>query len=119
MSGLTQKTIETIRSYLTRQQQQIEKNIKDVSKDGASSQNTLSESSEPGTDSWLSIQKASSQALGASLKATGVSIRSALQKIGRGIYGRCDACKSYIEAGRLLAMPTATHCLKCSQKVKK
>ncbi len=119
MSGLTQKTLETIKNYLTKEQKQVETNLKGISKDGIATQNTLSESSEPGTDSWLSVQRSSALAIGSSLKLTGVSIKLALQRIGRGTYGKCEECKNYIEAGRLLAMPTATHCLKCSQKGKK
>lgn len=119
MSGLTQKTLETIKKYLLRQQQQVEINLEAVQKDDPISENILAESSEPGTDSWIADEHTSTIAIGNSLQSVGGSIKKALLKIKNGGYGKCEACKKQIEVGRLFAMPTAATCLSCSQKSSK
>lgn len=37
----------------------------------------------------------------------------AIEKLGRGTYGKCDSCGQPIGAERLEALPTARLCLKC------
>ena len=58
-------------------------------------------------------------ALEEQLKKAHTSIKVALAKITKGTYGRCEKCGKQIEEGRLLAMPTAQYCVKCSQKASK
>lgn len=45
-----------------------------------------------------------------------VDVRSALDRLGRGDYGRCDHCGSDISPERLEAVPTARLCIKCARK---
>ena len=116
MSNLTQKTIETIKKYLVRQQKQVEQNLKTVNEDDPATQPALAESSEPGTDSWIAENHTSTIALGNSLKTTGTNVKKALTKIKNGTYGKCEKCGNMIETGRLMAMPTAAVCLSCSKK---
>lgn len=40
-------------------------------------------------------------------------IHAALERIERGIYGRCDGCFSAVEADRLEAIPWERHCASC------
>lgn len=40
-------------------------------------------------------------------------IRYALERIGNGEYGTCEACGASITYGRLLARPVATLCIDC------
>ncbi|MCO4754381.1 MAG: TraR/DksA family transcriptional regulator [Bacteriovoracaceae bacterium] len=40
-------------------------------------------------------------------------INSALERIDRGVYGRCVTCGDDIDVKRLKAMPTATQCIDC------
>ena len=115
MSNLPQKTIDTIKKYLLRQQRQVESDLRAVENTDPAKE-VLPESSEPGTDSWIAEEHSSSLAIGSSLKTTASSVKKALNKIAHGTYGKCENCGKYIETGRLLAMPTATLCLSCSQK---
>lgn len=116
MSNLPQKTIETIKRLLQRQQRQVEQNLKTVKEDDPATAPSLAESSEPGTDSWIAQNHTSVVALGDTLKRAGGSIKKALGKIKDGNYGKCEHCGKHIENGRLLAMPTAELCLACSKK---
>jgi DnaK suppressor protein len=45
------------------------------------------------------------------------AIERALDRIERGDYAHCDACGAEIGYPRLLAHPTATHCLACQEKL--
>ena len=45
-------------------------------------------------------------------------IITALKKIEKGTYGKCESCKSVIEKGRLEAYPAASTCVSCSKKTK-
>lgn len=40
----------------------------------------------------------------------------ALEKIGKGTYGKCENCKKDIEGERLKAYPGARFCMKCEKK---
>jgi DnaK suppressor protein len=42
------------------------------------------------------------------------AVASALARLDSGAYGACSRCGEPIPYGRLLVMPEATHCLRCS-----
>lgn len=119
MSNLPQKTIETIKNYLTRQQKQVEKNLKSVNEDDPATAPALAESSEPGTDSWVADNHSNAVALMESLKQVGGNVKKALEKIKNGVYGKCEKCGKEIEQKRLMVFPTAELCLSCTAKKKK
>lgn len=119
MLTLTQKTLNNIKRILLKKQQKLADDIKGVSRDDPLTSDGLAESSEPGTDSWLAEQHTKALALGGNLKNMALSVRKALQKIKDGTYGHCEECGKHIETRRLLAMPTASLCLSCSQKATK
>lgn len=116
MLNFPTKTINYIKSLLQRQQKDVEKNLKEVEKGDPVKGDTLAESSEPGTDSYVAETHTKIVALEDQLKKTNSSIQKALSKIGKGTYGKCEKCKKQIEIGRLLAMPTAQYCMSCSKK---
>ena len=45
------------------------------------------------------------------------NIRQAQQRVQAGIYGVCQMCNYPIDPERLVAVPEATMCIACSQKV--
>lgn len=116
MLSFPEKTLEFIRNHLLRQQREIDKNIKEVSKDDPAKSPALAESSEPGTDSYIADTHTKKVVLGNQLKNAKTSIKVALSKIKKGGYGKCEKCGRQIGLGRLLAMPTAQYCLSCSKK---
>lgn len=119
MLNFPSKTINYIKSLLLRQQKEIEKNLTEVEKDDPVKGESLAESSEPGTDSYIADSHTRTVALAQQLKKANTSIKIALLKITKGTYGKCEKCGKRIEVGRLLAMPTATYCLSCSKKTSK
>lgn len=119
MLNFPKKTLGFIQRHLLRQQKEIDKNLKNVEEDDPARSPALAESSEPGTDSYIADSHTKTLIVGSQLKAAKTSIKAALLKIKRGIYGKCENCQKHIEVGRLLAMPTAQHCVSCSQKTSK
>jgi len=115
MLGFPTKKLSDIKQYLLRQQKEIEKNIKGVEKDDPAKSESLAESSEPGTDSYIADAHTKIVVLGNQLKKANSSIKQALLKIRKGTYGKCEECGKQIEIGRLLAMPTAQYCVSCSK----
>ena len=110
------KTLSHIKNLLTRQQKEVEKNLKEVEEDDPARGDGLAESSEPGIDSYIADTHTKIVVLGEQLKKTNNNIKAALLKIKNGIYGKCEKCGKQIEVGRLLAMPAAAYCLSCSKK---
>jgi RNA polymerase-binding protein DksA len=56
-------------------------------------------------------------AIGESVEHMLHKVISALEKIDRGTYGLCDACGRPIKKARLKALPFATLCLACQDKL--
>lgn len=117
MLDFPKKTLDSIKKLLLRQQKEVEKNLKELEDDDPAKSDSLAETSEPGTDSYIADTHTKIVALGAQLKKTNSSIKAALLKIKNGKYGKCEKCGKQIEIARLLAMPTAQYCLSCSKKI--
>ncbi len=113
------KTLNNLKKLLQRQQKEIEQNIKGIEADDPAKPPELAESSEPGTDSYIADTHTKTVAIEEQLKKTNTSIKTALLKIRKGTYGKCENCGKQIEIGRLIAMPTAQYCLSCSNKISK
>lgn len=116
MLSLPGKSIQTIKKYLLRRQKEVEKQIKEVEEDDPVTEPALAESSEPGTDSWLADAHIRAIALKSQLIKAATSVKTALLKINKKTYGKCESCKKAIEPARLEVMPTAVLCLSCSKK---
>jgi RNA polymerase-binding protein DksA len=58
-------------------------------------------------------------AIGESVEAMLHKVISALEKIDRGTYGLCDACNRPIKKARLKALPFATLCLNCQDRLER
>ncbi len=115
MLNFPSKTTKYIKDLLLRQQKKLEKNLKEVEEVDPVKGETLAETSEPGMDSYIAESHTRTVALEEQLKKTNTSIKTALSKIGKGTYGKCEKCGKAIEMGRLLAMPTAQYCLSDSK----
>ncbi len=119
MLDFPKKTLDSIKHLLLRQQKDVEKSLKEVEKDDPVKGESLAESSEPGTDSYIADSHTRTVALEQQLKKAHTSIKIALLKITKNTYGKCEKCGNQIGVGRLLAMPTAQYCLSCSKKSSK
>lgn len=116
MLNFPKKTLKFLKKHLIRQQQEIDKNLKGVIGDDPVTSPSLMESSEPGTDSYIADSHSKTLVLGKQLKDAKTGIRSALLKIKKGTYGKCEKCTKHIEVGRLMIMPTAQYCISCSKQ---
>ena len=58
-------------------------------------------------------------AIGESVQHMLYKVISALEKIDRGTYGRCDACARPIKMARLRALPFATLCMECQSRLER
>ena len=67
-------------------------------------------------DAALTVEREKDQAHRRGLQAALSDIRSALTKLERGDYGRCDSCGEPINPQRLRALPHASLCIKCKAK---
>lgn len=119
MLSFPKKTLTFIQKHLLRQQRQIEKNLREVSDDDPVKSPALAETSEPGMDSYIADTHTKSIVLERTLKTAKTSIKTALLKIKKGNYGKCERCEDQIGVGRLLVIPTAQYCVSCSQKTSK
>ncbi len=119
MLEFPKKTINYIKNILVNQQKGVEKSLKEVKKEDPAKDESLVESTEPGTDSYIADSHSRTVVLEEQLKIANTSIKTALSKIGKGTYGKCEKCNKQIEMGRLLAMPTAQYCLACSKRLLK
>lgn len=75
---------------------------------------------EPLDDDWSdqAIERADDEALDAVERAALREIgetRRAIRRLDAGHYGTCTGCGAPIDAKRLEALPTATHCVACVQ----
>jgi DnaK suppressor protein len=119
MLNLPQKTFDRLKRVLLRQQKEIEKNLKSLEKDDPVSDNSLAESSEPGTDSWMADMHGRTEAIRQNLLSVLSKTKKSLANLRSGKYGKCENCGKPIEPQRLEAIPTATLCLSCSKKLAK
>jgi DnaK suppressor protein len=108
------KQLNLIKRTLLRTQKEVEENIKEIEKEDPVSDNSLAESSEPGTDSYVAETHGKTLVFKDKLNQTKENVTLALSKIARGTYGKCEKCGEGIGVKRLLAMPVARLCLKCS-----
>lgn len=72
---------------------------------------------EPGTDAAVLSGHERTVVLEDRLKADLKEIESALKKIKKGSYGRCEKCGKQIDIGRLEVKPQAVYCLKCESEI--
>jgi len=119
MLKLPQKSLAKIRSYLQKQQKQVEEEIKELDRDDLALNNTTPESSEPGTDSFIADVHSRLTAVKTTLQDMLKKTQLSLRKLRVGTYGKCEKCGKVIEPARLAVLPTATMCLSCSKKYSK
>ena len=107
------KTLNSIKRVLLRQQKEVEENIKEIEEEDPVKGESVAESSEPGTDSSIADSHTKTLVLEHQLKNVSTSIKAALSKITRGIYGKCEKCGGVIENNVLEIDPETRFCQQC------
>ena len=72
---------------------------------------------EPGTDASILSGHERIVVLENRLKSDLKEIESALKKIKKGTYGKCEKCNRKIDIKRLEVKPEAVYCLKCENEI--
>lgn len=116
MLNLTQENFRKIKGLLLREKKVVEKNLRSIKDDDPVLSSRVSESSEPGTDSWMADVHGRATAVRKGLEDFLKGIKKSIENLNSGKYGKCEKCGKQIEPGRLKAMPTATLCISCSKK---
>lgn len=118
MLNLTQTNFRKIKEKLLHEQKKVEQDIKSLREADPVLSSHVSESSEPGTDSWMADVHSRAMAARGSLEGMLKNVKKALLALKNGNYGKCESCGRRIEPQRLEAMPTAVKCIICSKKSK-
>ena len=71
----------------------------------------------PGDAGTETFQRTKDLALRATIGGMLAQVDTALAKIDAGTYGKCDQCSQPIAAGRLDAIPYATLCVSCQDRL--
>ncbi len=74
---------------------------------------------EPGTDAAVLFGHEKTVIMEERLKGDLAEIESALGKIKKGTYGKCENCEKAIDLKRLEVKPQAVYCLKCEGELEK
>jgi DnaK suppressor protein len=117
--NLPQKTFNSIKNKLLRQQKELEEELQDIQKEDEEIIDGPPESQEPGTASWMAEVHGRVSVARDSIVKLLSNTKQALTNLRTGKYGKCENCGKVIEKERLEAIPTATLCLSCSKKPKK
>ena len=75
------------------------------------------ESEHPADVASETFEREKDLAIGESVENLLAKVKEALRKIELGTYGICDACRRPIKRARLEALPFATLCVECQEKM--
>lgn len=119
MLNLTRQSFDKIKKILLNQQKKVEEELKNLEIRDPVLSDSLAETSEPGTDSWMADVHTRALAIKQNLQVMLEKTKKSLLKLKSGKYGICDKCGRQIESKRLEVMLTANLCLACSKKSSK
>ncbi len=115
--------MEKFREQLLAEQARLEEELREIERraaraDESDRANELSSYDDHPADlASETFEREKDLAIGESVEHMLHKVISALEKIDRGTYGRCDACGKSIKRARLKALPFATLCLGCQDRL--
>jgi DnaK suppressor protein len=114
MKHISQDTISQIRAKLELDKKQTENEIASlVAQDPRQQEDHDTDNADSGTEAAEAEGHDRIRTLIEELTEKVQAIDDALMSIGNGTYGICVVCNTPIPEKRLLALPTATHCVSC------
>jgi len=108
------RTSELLRSYLEDERAQMEAVIAQVDTEGGEN---LGYGNHMADDATEAFEQAKELALHRNAEQLLMQVNDALGRLGQGTYGRCKQCGAEIDPARLEALPYATLCLRCQQRL--
>jgi len=111
--------IKTIKLKIEDRQKQIISRLKRLRREDPLATEDRSIIVEPGTDAAVLFSHEKTVIMEERLKDDLTEIASALGKIKKGTYGKCENCGKPIDLKRLEVKPQAVYCVKCKGEVEK
>lgn len=105
---------EVLRSFLEDERARLEAVIAQIDSEGVSN---LGYGNHMADDATEAFEQAKELALHENARQLLVQVTDALNRFDQGIYGTCERCKAEIDPARLEALPYATLCLHCQQRI--
>lgn len=106
---------EVLRIYLEDERARLEALIAQMDSEGGTN---LGYGNHMADDATEAFEQAKELALHQNAKQLLTQVTDALERFEQGTYGLCERCGSEIDPARLKALPYATLCLHCQQRLK-
>lgn len=105
---------ETLRSYLESERARLEAVLAQVDVEGGEN---LGYGNHMADDASDAFEQAKELALHRHAEQLLKKVNDALERLAQGTYGICELCGKAIDPARLRALPYATLCIRCQQRV--
>ena len=105
---------DVLRSFLEDERARLESLIAQLDAEGGAN---LGYGNHMADDASEAFEQAKELALHQNAKQVLVQVTDALNRFEQGTYGSCDQCGKEIDPARLKALPYATLCLHCQQRL--
>lgn len=105
---------EALRAFLKSEQTRLEAIVAQMSAEGSES---LGYGNHMADDATEAYEQAKELALRQNAERLLGQVNDALERLEEGTYGRCEQCGEEIDPARLKALPYATLCLRCQQRL--
>ena len=106
---------EVLRSFLEDERRRLETVIAQMDAEGGTN---LGYGNHMADDASEAFEQAKELALRQNAQQLLSQVKDALARFGQGTYGLCERCGAEIDPARLEALPYATLCLRCQQRIK-
>ena len=106
---------EVLRSFLEDERERLEAVIAQMDAEGTKN---VGYGNHMADDASEAYEQAKDLALRQNAEQLLVKVTDALERFERGIYGTCERCEAEIDPARLKALPYATLCLHCQQRLR-
>jgi DnaK suppressor protein len=106
---------EVLRSFLEDERVRLEAEIAQAEAEGTKN---LGYGNHMADDATEAFEQAKDLALRQNAVQLLTQVRNALERFDEGTYGLCEQCGTEIDPARLKALPYATLCLHCQQRLK-
>lgn len=112
--------LKKIQDHLQKERNKVHTTMQSLkSQDPFSDPDRLNDNAASDTDAKEEISHERMEALEKELKLHMAEIEETLERIKKGIYGKCQSCGKLIDTDRLAIKPTALYCVSCEQKREK
>lgn len=106
---------DVLRSFLENEQTRLEAVLTRIDSEGGKN---LGYGNHMADDASEAFEQAKELALHRNAEELLLKVKQALTRFDQGTYGICESCETDIDPARLQALPYATLCLRCQQRLR-